>query len=556
MADLKPGEEIAGYVIERWIGAGGSGTVYAARHPRLPRLAALKVFNRDEVTADAEGWRRFEREADITARFDHPNIVSVYDRGLDDGRLWIAMQFVEGPDADSLSGLAPERALRVGGGIASALDYAHGKGVLHRDVKPSNIMLSPAEDGRPERALLTDFGIARLRDETTHVTKTGDISATFAFASPEQVSGRFLDPRTDQYSLACTLFVLLTGSRPFLATDLAGLIYAHTSTPPLHVTQVRPDLSAGFDAVFDRALAKHPDERFPSCTDFAEAAWAAWRVATTPTVLTAPPTVLTTPPIGFVTDPAALRSPRTDPTVLRSPHTDPALLRSPRTDPTVLGPGRYYTEPGAPAYGVAYGASTGSFEDAAPHRHRVPEPARAGSGVGRGVLTGLLAVLAATVIAGGAILVTVDLESHGRTSGAPVSASVPTMATAVPTGGQTPVAAVPPSTLAGRVPGDFIGQWAGTSDTNADDYRLVIRQGNLNDDVVTSTVLRDNRPICVFDYRLLGVPGTGDITVGAGTLVSGGSGCNPQSTHELLLSNGRITRALSTSGYVTYTRVG
>ncbi|MTE12057.1 serine/threonine-protein kinase [Nocardia aurantiaca] len=547
MADLKPGEDIAGYVIERWIGAGGSGTVYAARHPRLPRLAAVKVFNRDEVTADAEGWRRFEREADITARFDHPNIVSVYDRGLDDGRLWIAMQFVEGPDADSLSGLAPERALRVGSGIASALDYAHGKGVLHRDVKPSNIMLSPAEDGRPERALLTDFGIARLRDETTHVTRTGDISATFAFASPEQVSGRFLDPRTDQYSLACTLFVLLTGCRPFLATDLAGLIYAHTSTPPLHVSQVRPDLPGGFDAVFDRALAKHPDERFPSCADFTDAVWQVWRVASTPTVSD-------TPPIGFVTDPGVPRSPRTDPTVLRSPRTDPTVLRSPRTDPTVLGPGHYHTDPGAPAYGVAYGANAGSFEDAAPHRHRAPEPARGGAGVGRGVVTGLLAVLAAAVIGGSAVLVTVNLESHGRTSGAPVSAAVPTVATAV-SSVATSIAAVPPSTLAGRVPQDFVGEWSGTSDSNADDYRLVIRQGNLNDAVVTSTVLRGSRPLCVFDYRLLGVPGAGDITVGAGTVISGGSSCSPQDTHELVLSNGRITRALSVSGYVTYTRV-
>ncbi|MGV9666878.1 protein kinase domain-containing protein [Nocardia niigatensis] len=555
MADLKPGEDIAGYVIERWIGAGGSGTVYAARHPRLPRLAALKVFNRDEVNADAEGWRRFEREADITARFDHPNIVSVYDRGLDDGRLWIAMQFVAGPDADSRSGLAPERALRVGSGIASALDYAHGKGVLHRDVKPSNIMLSPAEDGRPERALLTDFGIARLRDETTHVTKTGDISATFAFASPEQVSGRFLDPRTDQYSLACTLFVLLTGSRPFLATDLAGLIYAHTSTPPLHVTQVRPELPAGFDAVFDRALAKHPDERFPSCTDFADAVREAWRVPAAPTLLSTPPSGAGTPPRGFVTDPAALRSPSTDPTLLRTPRTGPGMVGSPRTDPTVLGPGRSHTEPGAPVYGMAYGAHADSFEDAAPHRYRAPDPVRGGSGVGRGVLTGLLAVLAAAVIGGSAILVTADLESHGRTSGAPLSAVVPTVATAVSATDRTSIAAIPPSTPAGLVPQAFIGEWSGTSDANADDYRLVIRQGALNDDVVTSTVLRDNRPICVFDYRLLGVPGAGDITVGAGTVVSGGTSCSPQGSHELVLGNGRITRALSVSGHVTYTRV-
>ncbi|GAB0103290.1 serine/threonine protein kinase PknJ [Nocardia sp. JMUB6875] len=515
MTDLKPGEDIAGYVIERWIGAGGSGTVYAARHPRLPRLAALKVFNREEVNADAEGWRRFEREADITARFDHPNIVTVYDRGLDEGRLWIAMQYVDGPDADGRAGLSPERALRIGRGIASALDYAHGKGVLHRDVKPSNIMLSPAEDGRPERALLTDFGIARLRDETTHVTKTGDISATFAYASPEQVSGRFLDPRTDQYSLACTLFVLLTGSRPFLATDLAGLIYAHTSTPPLHVSQVRPDLSPGFDAVFDRALAKHPSERFDCCTDFIDAAYDAWRMAGTTT------------------------SVRT-------------RVTGSRTDPTAIGPGHYAVDDSVPGYRAFYGGAGVPVDDAVPHRHRAPEPVYAGSGTGRGIIIGLSVVLAAAVIGGSAIWAVAELESHGTPSGAPLSAAIPTMGSVAPT---TTVAATTPLP-AGRVPAEFVGEWSGSSDSNANDYRLSIRQGELNQALVTSTISSGGRVICVFDYRLLGVPGTGDITLGAGTLSSGGSGCQVQGTHELVLSNGVITRALSVSGFVTYRKIG
>ncbi|WP_330184026.1 serine/threonine protein kinase [Nocardia sp. NBC_01503] len=276
MTELRPGEVIAGYVIARRIGAGGSGVVYAARHPRLPRLTALKILKRDDVTRADEVWKRFEREADITAHFDHPNIVQVYDRGIEDERRWISMQYIEGTDAAELHGISPDRALRIAEEIGGALDYAHGKGVLHRDVKPSNILIAAPDSGRPERALLTDFGIARLRDETTNLTHPGNISATFAFASPEQVSGKPVGPGSDQYSLACTLFVLLTDQRPFTADNLLGWVHAHTQGKPLRVSAVRPDLPAALDAVFARALAKDPDDRYPGCTEFAEAATAAY----------------------------------------------------------------------------------------------------------------------------------------------------------------------------------------------------------------------------------------------------------------------------------------
>ncbi|MBL1073370.1 serine/threonine protein kinase [Nocardia sp. 2] len=272
MSELRPGEVIAGYVIARRIGAGGSGVVYAARHPRLPRLTAFKVLKRDEYTVDDDAWRRFEREAEIAAHFDHPNIVQIYDRGLGDDRLWISMQYIEGTDASALQGISPQRALRIITEIGAALDYAHGKGVLHRDVKPSNILLAAPDNGRPERALLTDFGIARLHDETTALTRTGNISATFAFASPEQVSDQPVGAQSDQYSLACTLFVLLTDQRPFAATSPLGWVHAHTMKPPLRVTEVRPDLPSALDAVLQRALSKEPHDRFPTCMEFAEAA--------------------------------------------------------------------------------------------------------------------------------------------------------------------------------------------------------------------------------------------------------------------------------------------
>ncbi|GAB4582352.1 serine/threonine-protein kinase [Nocardia sp. IFM 10818] len=295
MTELRPGEVLAGYVIARRIGSGGSGVVYAARHPRLPRLTALKVLERDEARGDDEVWRRFEREADIAAHFDHPNIVQVYDRGVAEGRFWISMQYIDGSDAGELHGISPDRALRIAAEIGAALDYAHGKGVLHRDVKPSNILIADPDSGRPERALLTDFGIARLRDETTRLTHTGNISATFAFASPEQVSSQPVGPRSDQYSLACTLFVLLTDRRPFTADTPIGWVHAHTQEPPLRISAVRPDLPEALDSVLERALAKDPEDRFPSCAEFVTAATQAY-YADPAMAVTAPARPIPAPP--------------------------------------------------------------------------------------------------------------------------------------------------------------------------------------------------------------------------------------------------------------------
>ncbi|WP_067570664.1 serine/threonine-protein kinase [Nocardia acidivorans] len=507
MAELRPGEVIAGYVIQRSVGAGGSGTVYAARHPRLPRLAAIKVMGNGGVNADAEAWRRFEREADITARFDHPNIVAVYDTGEDAGRLWISMQYIDGNDADALRATRPERALRIGSGVASALDYAHGKGVLHRDVKPSNILLSPAEDGRAERALLTDFGIARLRDESTHLTRTGDVAATFAYASPEQVSGAPLDPRTDQYSLACTLFVLLTGHRPYMARDLAGWVLAHTRIPPLRITQVRPDLPRALDFVFDRALAKNPEYRFAGCADFVDAAW---------TALSGPPTG---DPLPYISAPRPI------------PAVDPSRMKT-----TVR----------------ASGLAPAREPDPAPP----PAPARGNSRLLAGVLGGAVAIL----LAGGGFLLAYQLESSGSTSGAPVSAIVQPAATGPSGISSAPIQqATPPATTAaavpaGWIPAGFLGEWTGSSDQNNDDYRLSIGQGEVNQVVETSTVYRNGTLVCAFDYRLIAVS-AGEVTVGNGVTTSGGANCHPQATQVLRLTGGQLIRDLDISGHVTYNRV-
>ncbi|WP_054815124.1 ADP-ribosylglycohydrolase family protein [Nocardia arizonensis] len=273
---MRRGDVFAGYVIERELGRGGMGSVYAARHPRLPKLTALKLLHR-ELFDDKEIRQRFEREADLVARLDHPNIVAVYDRGVEDDQLWISMQYVDGVDTASVPGpaMTPMRAVQIIVQIAGALDYAHRAGVLHRDVKPANILLSrlagvPA--GFEERAVLTDFGIAKLLDGNERFTRTGVLTATLAYASPEQLSTSALDHRSDQYSLACTLFRLLTGLAPYETSHVGEMVVSHLQAPPPSVRTARPDLPAELDAVITRAMAKDPARRYPTCSEFAAAA--------------------------------------------------------------------------------------------------------------------------------------------------------------------------------------------------------------------------------------------------------------------------------------------
>ncbi|MFB7722721.1 MULTISPECIES: protein kinase [unclassified Nocardia] len=270
---LSSGDVFAEYVIERQLGRGGMGSVYLAKHPRLPRLTALKLLNR-EMVFDKEVRARFEREADLVAQLDHHNIVTVYDRGLEDGQLWISMQYIDGVDASSVNPqtLPPERAVQIISETADALDYAHRNEVLHRDVKPANILLARSTGGKGERVYLTDFGIARLRDDSGHLTQTGTFTATLAYASPEQLTGSALDGTSDQYSLACTLFWLLTGSGPFSATNPAAVIQGHLQQPPPPLSGARPGLPPTLDLVLNKAMAKRPEERFASCADFAAAA--------------------------------------------------------------------------------------------------------------------------------------------------------------------------------------------------------------------------------------------------------------------------------------------
>ncbi|MFE3447173.1 serine/threonine-protein kinase [Nocardia sp. NPDC059180] len=287
------GTSFADYFVDGVLGQGGMGTVYVARHPRLPRSVALKLLNR-EVSNDAELRRRFEQEADVIARLEHPNIVGIYDRGAHSGHLWLAMQYIQGTDTSRIDPgeVTGDRAARIIADTAAALDYAHAHRVLHRDIKPANILLAVPDAGREERAVLTDFGIARLLDGTSAVTATGTFTATLAFASPEQLSGQPLDHRSDQYSLACTLYTLLAGRSPFAADNPGQIVAGHLNGPVPAVSAMRPDLPAQLDAVLARGMAKDREHRFNTCGELATAVREAMTTRHAPTPRSAPTVVL------------------------------------------------------------------------------------------------------------------------------------------------------------------------------------------------------------------------------------------------------------------------
>jgi serine/threonine protein kinase, bacterial len=264
----------AGYSILRPLGSGGMADVYLAKHPRLPRRDALKVLAKG-MTTDEEFRERFNREADLAATLFHPHIVAVHDRGEFEGQLWIAMDYVEGTDAARLvkeryrNGMSEHDVGAIIDAVAGALDYAHMRGMLHRDVKPANILLThPEEDDR--RILLADFGVARQLADISGITETNVAVGTVAYAAPEQLVGSNIDGRADQYALAATAFHLLTGVPPYRHSNPVAVIGQHLHAAPPRLSDHRPDLSR-LDDVFFKALAKDPADRFDRCRDFAAA---------------------------------------------------------------------------------------------------------------------------------------------------------------------------------------------------------------------------------------------------------------------------------------------
>jgi hypothetical protein len=274
--ELSAGGVFAGYRIERRLGRGGMGVIYLATEPGLERPVALKLIA-PEAAADDVFARRFAEESRIAASIEHPNVVPIYAAGEEDGVAWIAMRFVSGSDLQlriARGGrLEPARAVDLVAQVGNGLDAIHAAGLVHRDVKPANVLLSG--DPGAEHAYITDFGVARNVATQSGLTQTGRFVGTLDYVAPEQISGEPLDARVDVYALGCLLFKLLSGEVPFPREGEAARLYAHLHDPPPAPSLYEPAVPMALDDVVIRAMSKSPEDRYPSAGDLGRAAQAA-----------------------------------------------------------------------------------------------------------------------------------------------------------------------------------------------------------------------------------------------------------------------------------------
>jgi predicted Ser/Thr protein kinase len=276
--DVAVGTVVAGYRLDRLIGEGATGAVYSATRRSDGGRVALKVLAA-ALARDHRYRRRFLRESEIASKLAHENIVKVVDGGDDAGTLYLAMDYIEGSTLGEL--LKRERRLEVGrtlallNQIAAGLDAAHRAGLVHRDVKPENVLVTPGPDG--EHAYVCDFGLARRYEGTDSLTRERAFVGTLDYAAPEQIEGEAIDRRTDVYALGCMLFACLTGAPPFSRDSELALLFAHLNADPPRLSQLLPGLPVPLDAVAAKALAKSPSDRYESCGAFVDAAGAAFR---------------------------------------------------------------------------------------------------------------------------------------------------------------------------------------------------------------------------------------------------------------------------------------
>jgi serine/threonine-protein kinase len=261
---MQTDSRIAGYRLEEIAGRGGMGVVYRATHVGLGRPVALKLIAPD-LADDPQFRERFQRESRLAASIDHPNVIPVYEAGGQDGSLFIAMRWVEGDSLETLirrgAGLEPARAATIIEQVAAALDAAHARGLLHRDVKPANVLVTA---GPKEHVYLTDFGLVKRMNASQGLTGSGQLLGTIDYIAPEQIRRKEGDARSDVYSLGCVLFHCLTGRVPFEADDEIAKIYAHLNEQPARPSDLVPELPEALDGVVGRAMAKEPRDRYAS----------------------------------------------------------------------------------------------------------------------------------------------------------------------------------------------------------------------------------------------------------------------------------------------------
>ena len=332
--ELSDGDEFAGYRVERRLGRGGMGILYLAVEPGLERRVALKLIA-PEAADDDVFARRFAEESRIAASIEHPNVVPIYAAGEEAGVPYIAMRYVAGADlARRLARegrLSPQVAVDLIAQIGNGLDAIHAAGLIHRDVKPANVLLSGDDGG--DHAYITDFGVARNVATESGLTQTGRFVGTLDYVAPEQISGGAIDARVDVYALGCLLFKLLTGEVPFPREGDAARLFAHLNDPPPAPSLYVPEVSMALDDVVVLAMSKSPDDRYPSAGDLGRAAQAALRGERT-----------TVPERTVATGAAATRTAETistqpGETRASSPPTKPTRRLDDEAAPTVARPG-------------------------------------------------------------------------------------------------------------------------------------------------------------------------------------------------------------------------
>ncbi len=412
------GGELAGYRLSAVLGSGGMSVVYKAEHARLGSVVAIKVLASE--LADDEVFRtRFLRESRIVASLSHPNVIPIYDSGGAGDLLYIAMRYVSGADLRAVlrepERLSPEQALLLVGQAGRALDASHRAGLIHRDVKPANILIEHIED-EPDHVYLADFGLSK--HALSRSGSIGELAGTVDYIAPEQIKGELISERTDLYSLACVLYQCLTGRVPFQKDLDAAVIWAHVEEQAARPSSINPSLPAGVDDVLLKALAKDPAERYATCREFVEAAHEA----------------LTPRPSG-----APGEEPADPSTVLAGDHEAPQESRTDRESDTSPADGQSDTSPSERQHEVVNQPSVGWLE-ASPPRDQfawVPGPGPIGVSSRPRRWSAVAGVAAAVLV----VALVVWLVARGHSS-----PSSPSHAAATPHGSTMPAGSTMPHT--------------------------------------------------------------------------------------------------------------